>query len=68
VTHPKRKVKAIWEIQQTPASLPYQPSLSSQPDGWELALSVTFSPKRLRKITLRGKKESRPRQELFGIR
>ena len=38
VTHPKRNVKAIWEIQTMLGSLPYQPSLSSAPGGWELAL------------------------------
>jgi hypothetical protein len=41
VSHPKRNVKVIWEIQGTLASPPYQPSLSSAPDGWELGLLFT---------------------------
>jgi len=37
VTHPKSNVKALFGLQQM-ASSPYQPSLRSAPDGWELAL------------------------------
>ena len=36
--HPKHNVKAIWSVQRMLSSLPYQPALSSPPDGWELAL------------------------------
>jgi hypothetical protein len=38
VTNPVRNVKAIFAVQQMLASPPYQPSLKSAPDGWELAL------------------------------
>jgi hypothetical protein len=41
ILQPKRKVTAIWNLQQMSATRSYVPTLSSAPEGWELALLFT---------------------------